>query len=330
MRRRALLQWATAMLATPQLVLAQAQRRFRIGWLWTTNEMTAKPFRDAFLSGMREYGYVVGRNLTLEERYAEGDLSRYSALADELITVKPEVLIGLEGAVVALRSKTTTIPIVLVAGVNPVAAGLVQSLSRPGTNVTGHAFRHDELIAKHIELLAEINPKIRRVALFNFAAVGDVGASASALYEQYARKAASEKGLALVVVAAGDAEGVRRAFKRLEEERPEGIVVAASGTTWLLRNEIIRETRRLRIPSITSNPGGWADLGGLATYGPDFLHSYRYAATYVDRIFKGAKPSELPVEQIAKFELVVNLKAAREIDVTIPQVLLFRADRVIE
>jgi putative ABC transport system substrate-binding protein len=214
--------------------------------------------------------------------------------------------------------------------VNPVAAGLVKSLSRPGTNVTGHAYRHDELIAKHIEFLTEINPKIRRVALFKFAAVGDIGASASALYEQSARKAASAKGLTLVVVTAGDAQGVRQAFERLEAERPEGLVVVASGLTWQFRNEITREARRLRLPSITGNPEGWADSGGLATYGPNFVHNFRYAATFVDRILKGAKPSELPVEQIAKFELVLNLRTAREIGVIIPQVLLFRADRVIE
>jgi putative ABC transport system substrate-binding protein len=279
---------------------------------------------------MREYGYVVGRNLVLDERYAEGDRSRLPVLADELITLKPDVLIGLESALVALRRETTTIPMVLIAGANPVAAGLVQSLSRPGTNVTGFAYRHDELIAKHIELLTEINPRITRIALFNVAPVGEIGASAAALYEQYARKAASTKGLALVVVAAGDAEGVRRAFERLAEERPQGLVVAASGFSFHLRNEIIRETRRLKIPSITSHAQEWAESGGLATYGPNFLHNYRHVARYVDRIFKGAKPAELPIEEMAKFELVVNLRAAREIGVTIPQVLLFRADRVIE
>ena len=280
---------------------------------------------------MREYGYVAGRNLALDERYAEGDVSRLPVLADELIMLKPDVLIGIEGAVAVLRRRTTTIPLVLIAGVNPVAAGLIQSLSRPGTNVTGLSFRQDELIAKHIELLAEINPRITRIALFQFAAVADEPwASIAALYEQYARKAASAKGLTLVIVTARDAQGVRRAFERLGEEQAEGLVVAASGFTWQLRNEIIRETRRLKIPSITSNPQEWADSGGLATYGPSFLHNYRRVATYVDRIFKGAKPAELPIEEMAKFEFVVDLRTAREIGVTIPQVLLFRADRVIE
>lgn len=331
MKRRTSLQLCAAALAWPGWLAAQSARRFRVGCLWVSNEAAAKPFRDAFFAGMREYGYVVGRNLAVDERYAEANYSRLPALADELIALRPDVLVGIESAVVALRSRTTTIPIVLVGGVNPVGAGLVKSLSRPGTNVTGHAYRHDELIAKHIEFLTEINPKIRRVALFNLAAAGDdVGASISAQYEQYARKAASAKGLTLVVVAARDAQGVRQAFARLEEERPEGLVVAPSGFTWQFRNEIIRETRRLKIPSITSNPQEWADSGGLATYGASFLDNYRHVARYVDRIFKGAKPAELPIEEMAKFELVVNLRTAREIGVTIPQVLLFRADRVIE
>lgn len=329
MRRRALLQWATAMLATPQLVLAQAPTRFRVGCLWMLKETAMQPFRDAFLAGMREYGYVAGRNLVLDERYADANYSRLPVLADELIALKPDVLIGIEGALVALRRKTTTIPMVLIASTNPVAAGLVQSLSRPGTNVTGLSYRYDELIAKHIELLTEINPKITRIALFNVASAGEIGASASALYEQHARKAASAKGLALVVVAAGDAEGVRRAFERLDEERPQGLVVAASGFTFQFRNEIIRETRRLKIPSITSDPE-WAKSGGLATYGPGVLHNYRHVAKYVDRILKGAKPAELPIEEMAKFEFFINLRTARELGVTIPQILLFRADRVIE
>ena len=331
MNRRAFHQIWAATLAWPGWVAAQPARRFRVGCLWVSNETAAKPYRDAFVAGMRDHGYVVGRNLVLEERYAHGNLNRLPVLADELVTLEPDVLVGIESATVALRRRTTRIPIVLIAAPNPVAAGLVHTLSRPGTNVTGLAYRQDELTTKHIELLAEINPTMSRVALFNFAATGDdIGASSSALFEQYARKGASARGLTLVIVSARDAQGVRQAFARLAAERPEGLVVAASGFTWQFRNEIISEARRLRVPSITANPEGWADLGGLVTYGPSFLHSYRYAARYLDRLFKGAKPAELPVEQISKFELVVNLRTAQEIGVTIPKSLLLRADRVIE
>lgn len=323
---------ATGMLfAAPILLLAQPARRFRVGGLWVTNEVASRPYRDAFLAGMREHGYIAGRNLVVDERYAHGSYSRLAALAEELVALKPDVLIGIEAAAVALRAKTTTIPIVLLASVNPVAAGLVQNLSRPGTNVTGLAYRQDELIAKQIEFLTEIRPRMSRVALFNIAPpANDPAVNTATLYEQAARTAASAKGLTLIVVAARDPDGVRQAFAQLERDRPDGVVVVASGATWQLRHEIIGEARRLQLPSITSNPAGWAEAGGLATYGPNFLENYRYAATYVTRILKGAKPAEMPVEQPAKFEFVVNSKAAREMGVTIPQSVSLRADRLIE
>ena len=134
----------------------------------------------------------------------------------------------------------------------------------------------------------------------------------------------------MIVVSARDAEGVRQAFVALERERPEGIVVASTGQTFQLRHEIVGHAGRLRLPSISSLPAAWAEAGGLISYGPNFLESYRYAATFVDRILKGAKPAELPVEQPAVFEVVINLRTAREIGVTIPPSILLRADRVIE
>jgi putative ABC transport system substrate-binding protein len=207
-----------------------------------------------------------------------------------------------------------------------VAAGLVQSLRRPGTNVTGMASLADQLVAKHIELLTEIVPKISRVALFN-----DPLAPAAARFEQFARTASTVKGLTLIVVGARDPEGVRQAFATLEKERPEGIVVVGTGRTNQLRHEIIGHARRLRLPSISALPGvAWAEAGGLITYAANLLESYRDAARYVDRILKGANPAEIPVEQSARFEFVVNLRTAREIGVTIPPSILLRADRVIE
>jgi len=310
---------------------AQPARRFRVGCLWSASEVAVRPYRDAFVAGMRERGYLIERNLTFDERHAEGDSARYGALAEELIALRPDVLAGIEGPAVALRSKTTTIPIVLIASSNPVAAGLVQSLARPGTNVTGNSFRLDELIAKQFELLVEIRPKIARVAFFNSAIrPGDPGESTVALMEQSARKAANDKGLALVIVAANDVAGARNAFERLQSERVQGLVVASSGPTQNLRDEIIAGARRLRLPSISGLPAEFAASGGLATYGPNFLESYRYAASYVDRILKGAKPAEIPVEQMAVFEFVINLKAAKALGITVPQSILLRADRVIE
>ena len=329
-RRRQFLIASGALLAAP-FARAQPARRFRVGWLISTSEVAIRPYRDAFLAGMRERGYVIERNLTLDQRYAEGNPGRYGTLAEELIALKPDVLVGLGSVAVAMRSKTTTIPIVLIASSNPVADGLVQSLARPGTNVTGLSFRLDELIAKQFELLGEISPKMARVAFFNYVAPPGVpGESTAALLEQNARKAASAKGLTLVIVAANDVAGARNAFERLQSERVQGLVVAPGGPTMQIWDEIIAGARRLRLPSISGLPAEFAERGGLATYGPNFLQNYRYAAKYVDQILKGGKPAEIPVEQMATFELVINLKTAKELGVTIPKTVLFRADRVID
>jgi putative tryptophan/tyrosine transport system substrate-binding protein len=327
-RRRQFLITAGVLLAAPLRVLAQPERRFRIGCLRVTDELTAKPFRDVFLAGMRELGYVVGRNLVVDDRYAHGNYSRLPALA---VALKPDVLMGIEVAASALRGRTTTIPIVLLASANPVAAGLVQSLARPGTNVTGLAHRIDELLAKHIEILEEIRPSMSRVGLLTAGTVpGDPAARTAAYLEQTAKRVTSAKGLTLAMVSARDAEGVRQAFAQLERERVEGVVIAAGPLALLLQHAIIGELRRLRIPSITSSSAQWVEAGGLATYGPNFLEGNRYAATYVARILKGAKPADMPVEQPPKFEFLVNLKIAREIGVSIPRSVLLRTDRVIQ
>ena len=331
MRRRTVLQLAALTLASPARVLAQAPRRFRAGCLWIADEAAAKPFVEALLAGLRDLGYVSGRNLVVDMRYASGDSSRLPALADELIALKPDVLIGIEGSAVAMKAKTATIPIVLTYSADPIGAGLVQSLARPGTNVTGMAYLSDQLVAKHIELLTEIVPKMQRVALLNYAALpNEPIARVTAYSEQVAKTAAAAKGLKLTVASARDAEGVRHAFAQLERARPEGIVVFPTGPTYLLRHEIIGHARRLRLPLISSMPIAWVEDGGLLNYGPNFLETYRYAATFVDRIFKGVKPAELPVQQPTNFEFVVNLKAAREIGIKIPRSVLLRADRVIE
>jgi putative ABC transport system substrate-binding protein len=319
------------MLAWPAFVLAQTAKRYRIGYLAVTNEASSKPFVEAFVAGLRDLGYVPGRNVVVDVRYPHGDYSRLPALADELIALKPDVLVGIEGPAVAMRTKTTTIPIVVLASPDPVAAGLVRSLARPGTNVTGMAYRQDDLIAKNIELLTEIVPKMSRIAVLNYAAsADDPMARIATRYEEIAKRAATAKGLSLIIAAARDPGGVRQAFAQFEKARSQGLVVVSAGPLFNLREEIIGHARRLHLPSITALPAAWAEAGGLLTYGTDFLRNYRYAATFVDRILKGASPAEIPVEHPSKFELVVNLKTAREIGVTIPPSVLFRADRMIE
>ncbi|MEW6688755.1 MAG: ABC transporter substrate-binding protein [Pseudomonadota bacterium] len=330
MKRRTVLQLAAAMLAAPGRSFAQAPRRFRIGCLWATSEKAAGNYAKAFLMGLRELGYVEGRNLVVDMRWAYGDSSRFAVLAEELIALKPDVLVGVEQPAVAMKSRTATIPIVLLASTDPVAAGLVRSLARPGTNVTGFAYQLGVLVGKNIELLTEIAPKMKHIALFNYETLAnDPAASATKLYAQVAKETSEAKKLALVVVSARDKEGVGRAFMVLEKERPEGLVVAATAPLFQLASEIVGQARRLRLPAICGLPG-WAETGGLIGYGPNFLANYRYAATYVDRILKGAKPADMPVEQPPKFDFVVNLKTAREIGIRIPQSILLRADRVIE
>jgi putative ABC transport system substrate-binding protein len=262
MRRRALLQWATAILASPQLALAQAQRRFRVGILWSTDEAAIKEPGDAFLDGLRELGYVQGKNLVVDVRHARGDNSRYSSLAEELIALKPDVLVGIESVALVMRSKTTTIPIVLTVGVDPVAAGLVHSASRPGTNVTGSAFRQDELIAKHMELLTEIVPGMSHVAFLNYATpAGELLGGSVVRYDAFAKKAAAEKGLKLTVVSARDPVGLQVALAALEQARPQGLVVAPAPFPYQFRQEIADAARRMRLPSISALPPRECKLG---------------------------------------------------------------------
>jgi putative ABC transport system substrate-binding protein len=331
MNRRGLLEAGAAVLASPALLFAQAPKRFRVGWLLAGSPESLNPLEEALLTGLRERGYLPGRNLVLDVRFARGDTARLPALAGELVALKPDVLLAIEPEAGVLRAKTDKIPIVLTASSDPVAAGLVKSLARPGTNVTGMAYRNEELLAKHIELLTEINPKMSRLALFNKVPLpNSYDVDLTARFEEVAKRAAAAKGLNLVVARARNPQEVGQAFAELEKGRPDALVVVATGATFALRQEILAHARRLRLPSISSLPPAWVEAGGLLNYGPNFLETYRYVATFVDRILKGANPAEMPVEQPAKFELVVNLKAAREIGVTIPSSILLRADRVIE
>jgi len=313
-------------------LLAQAPKSVRVGCLWAANESAVKSVREAFLAGMRELGYVVGRGLLFDERYAEGDYIRLPALADELIALKPDVLIaGAQGPAVVMKAKTATIPIVMLVSFDPVGAGLVQSLARPGTNVTGMTTLLDVLVAKHVELLVGAVPRMSRVAFLNYAALpNDPLANLAASAEKVARTAAAAKGLTLTIASFRDPESVRQAFAQFETARSEGIVVVATGPTVQFRHEILGHARRLRLPTITGLTSPWMDAGGIFNYGPIFAEIYRSAATYVDKILRGVKPGELPVQQPTKFEFVVNLKAAKDIALTIPQSVLLRADRVIE
>lgn len=314
--------------------LARAQqpaRRFRIGVLQIGSEGGLKSTNEAFLAGLRERGYVAGQNLIADFRYGEG-WARLPALAEELIALKPDLLVGTEITGVVMKAKTSSIPIVLLISADPERAGLVKSLARPETNVTGMSGSLYTLVAKQVELLTEIVPGMSRVALLTDPAAPPKDSPYFGRpdpWESATRKAAEAKGLVLEVLRANDPESLRAAFTALKRPLPHGLVVATNAVIVRLHREIVGELRRLRLPAI-SGYFGFVDAGGLLSYGSNSTVTYRYAAKFVDQILKGAKPADLPVEQVSKFELQINQKTARELDLKFPPSILVRADRVID
>jgi putative tryptophan/tyrosine transport system substrate-binding protein len=313
------------MAVAPRVVFAQAAKVYRLGWLWTSDEATTRPLFDAFIARMRELGYATGKTLLNDARWAHGDARRYPALADELIALKPDALLGIQEAALVLQSKTSVIPIVLLSSADPVSVGLVKSLARPGTNVTGITGVYEQLLAKQIELLTEIVPGISRVAF-----LGNTASASRAQFERAAREAASARSLAIATAVADDADGIRRAFDDFGKKRIQGLVVHPSGPMTFLRHDIAREASRLRMPSI-SGMSQFAEGGGLVNYSPHFLQPFgNEIPRIVDQILKGAKPADLPIQQVTRYDLVINLKTARQIGITIPRTIVLRADRVIE
>jgi putative ABC transport system substrate-binding protein len=315
----------------PSGACAQARNkhdeRWRVGAVSTGTRSIAKPYESAFLAGMNEYGYAVGRNLTVDWRFAEGNPSRFPALIDELLALKPDVLLGSNaGVAIAMRGRTTRIPIVLCTVSDAVGTGLAQSLARPGGNVTGLSMQLHELGAKHIELMAELLPRMRHLALLT-----DVSQpkALSEPFERIARGAAAARGFSLLVHRVNNLEEIRLAFRAMETQRADALLLDPSPRFNTLRREIAQGAQAIRLPSIA-----WAEEyvqdGGLLSYGPSFMEAYRRVAYFVDRVFKGAKPSDLPIEQPTKFSLVLNARAARALGITFPRAILVRAERLIE
>jgi putative ABC transport system substrate-binding protein len=300
-----------------------SRRRPIVAGVYVASEAAVRFAHEAFLEGLRERGLVPGRDLVVEVRHADGVAARLPVLVDEVIALKPEVLFGLEAVAVEMRRRTTTIPIVMTTAIDPVAAGLVHSLRRPGTNVTGMANLFNDLLAKQIELLTLVVPGLARVALLS----GPYAAG----YTAAAREAVAVKGVALSVAVVEDAAALAPAFDALARERPQALVVAASGSMHHVTQSVVMHARRLRLPSISAlPPESWIGAGGMIAYAPDYADSHRKAAGYVERILRGADPAELPVEQSTRFSFWINLKTAREIGVTLSPAILVRADKVIE
>ncbi|HXV50032.1 MAG TPA: ABC transporter substrate-binding protein [Candidatus Binatia bacterium] len=280
---------------------------------------------DTLRSGLREIGYVEGKSIVFESRYAEGKIDRRAELADKLVRLKVDILFGFDsGTAQAAKKSSTTIPVVFTGGGNPVTSGLVASLARPGGNVTGVTTNSPELVGKPLGLLKEAVPKVSRFAFLMPAesanmkkAFDDAKGTAKALGIQF--QAVEVK------TANPDLEG---AFRLMAKERIGGLVTEGPPRIAFHRKRIFELANKNRLPAIHAEQE-WANDGGLMSYGANRNEPYRRAAVFVDKILKGAKPADLPVEQPTKFEFVINLKAAKLIGVTIPQSVLFRADKVI-
>jgi len=311
-------------LAPHAAVGQQAGKIARIGYL--AGNLAGYPhLREAFLQGLRDLGYAEGRNLVIEYRSAEGKYEQLPALAAELVALKVDVIVTAGGTAPALAAKqaTTTIPIVMAGVGDAVAAGLVSSLARPGGNVTGVTDLEPELAAKRLELLKEAIPRAGRVAvLWNPAGLARIGT-----FEAMEVSARSLRVELQKFEARRPAE-FENAFSTMAKSRIDAVVVAQDALFNTNVGAIADLAAKKRLPS--AGNGIFAQAGGSIGYGVNFPNNYRRAAHFVDKILRGAKPADLPVEQPTKFELVINLKTAKAIGLTIPQTLLQRADQVIQ
>jgi len=310
-------------------VIAEAQQSTkipRIGFLAAATPATAAHLVEAFKQGLREHGYVEGQNVVLELRFGEGKAEQFPVLAAELVRLKVDVIVALTNPVIdAVRQSTQTIPIVMPAASDPVGAGFVASLARPGGNITGLTGYSPELNGKRLELLKEAFSKLSRVALLlspNF--------PGSALDLKETESAARFLGLRIQPLEVRNASDIDRAFEAMTKERADALTMFPGlPALFVNRKKIVELAANHRLPAMYSLHE-FVDDGGLMFYGPDLLVGYRRAADYVDKILKGAKPAELPIEQPMKFELIINLKAAKQIGLTIPPNVLVRADKVIK
>jgi putative ABC transport system substrate-binding protein len=280
--------------------------------------------REAFRQGLRELGYVEGKNIIIEYRFAEGKLDRLPALAAELVRLKVDVIITTGPTVTrAAKEATSTIPIVMAQDPDPVGNGFVASLARPGGNITGLATLRPELSGKRLELLKETVPKLSRLAVLG---TSTMPGNAQALSET--ELAAGAFGVKLQYLDVLGPKDIETAFREASKGRADAVLAVAGSVLLSQRTQIADLAVKSRLPAIYYDPQ-FVEAGGLMTYGVSFTDLDRRAATYVDKILKGRKPADLPVEQPMKFEFIINLKAAKQIGLTIPPNVLVRADKVI-
>jgi len=326
-RRTFLAGCGAVLLAAPLAAEAQQAGKVpRIGFLGTRTLSDTSPYLDAFRQGLRELGWVEGQNIVIDDRFAEGRFDRLPDLAAELVRLKVAIIVAAPTpAVVAAKKATETIPIVAIAVGDPVGIGLIANLARPGGNVTGLSFSVGlEIAGKGLELLKETVPKVRRVAVLSNPANPGQPLSIREL-----NVAAQSLGVQLQLLEARGPNEFDGAFAAMATERVGALLVVADSMFNLHRTRLADLAARSRLPAAYGLREN-VEAGGLMSYGPSVRDLFRRAATYVDKVLKGAKPGDLPVEQPTKFELVINLKTAKALGLTIPPSLLSRADEVIQ
>jgi ABC-type uncharacterized transport system substrate-binding protein len=330
MRRREFISLVGGAAAWPFAISAQQAKVPRIGYLVTGSleSPEARLFLDAFRQGLHERGYVEGQNVAIEFREANGEIERFPTLASELVRLKVDVIVASNTpAARATQQATSTIPIVVPVMGDPIRDGLVASLARPGGNITGLTFLGPELVPKRLALLKQALPTVSRVAaLWHPSAYGERTMS-DMMRETEA--AARTLGVHLGLVAVQGPDELERAFSTIGGERADALIVFPSPMLFLERRRIVGLAVKHRLPSMAMGRE-FVELGGFMSYGASIADLFRRGATYIDKILKGAKPADLPVEQPTKFELLVNLKTTRELGLTIPREFLLLADEVIE
>lgn len=325
MKRRVLLASCAAAALLPRAFAGQSAKGVaRIGWVTAQQASSLTPYVEAFRSGLADLGYVEGRNLTLVLRYGDDRLERVPELAAELVAIPVDVIVVQGAANFPIDKLNLPVPAVYAFSGDPVVAGFADSLARPHSNMTGVTLMAPELTAKRLEVLREMIPQLHRVALLAYPEH-----PGEHIERAYSEETAKRLGIAIDYFPTSKLDDLTAALVKMAADPPQAISLLADGFALQNRDRIIGFAMERKLPVIS----GWpifAEAGAICTYGPDLRESYRRLAYYADRVLKGAKPAELPIEQPTKFELVLNLKSARKLEIEIPQSLLARADEVIE
>jgi ABC-type uncharacterized transport system, periplasmic component len=324
MRRREFITLVGSAVAWP--LAAHAQQKIpRIGFMGNSTAALETNLVDAFREGLRELGYEEGRNIAIEYRWADGNYDRFPTLAEELIAARVDAIVTAgTPAALAVKRATTTVPLVMVAVGDPIGTGLVSSLARPGGNLTGLSSIAPDLEGKRLQLLREVLPALSHVAMF----VNSLNPFHVSSMKQ-ARAAAQAMGIKLQLHDIPKSEDLDDAFAAIRKERPDALLILADRVFLHNRQRMMDFTNEQRLPNVNAYKE-LVEVGGLMSYGPSYEDMHKRAAIYVDKILKGTKPADLPIEQPSKFTFIVNLKAAKALGVTVPSQLLGLADQLIE